>query len=166
MKFLRFFASTLGAVVATVIFSAANVPLLSMVDWFLLAIAYQAAGGSFAASTLGGAGGGLVEDFLLHSLLGANAFAKALVAYALTAVSLRVVFAGTLVLAASLALAAVLNDLVVLLLGRMLLGTPLSFGLSDVGRAVSTGTAGGLLYWAWKYPWKEEWRKRRRRRLR
>lgn len=166
MKLLRFLVSTLGAVIATVLFSATNVPLLSMVDWFLLAAAFQAAGGSFAASALGGAGGGLIEDLLLHSLLGANAFAKALVTYALTAVSLRVVFAGTVALAASLALATLLNDLIVLLLGRLLLGTPLAYRLSDLGRAASTGTAGGVLYWAWKYPWKEEWRKRRRRRLR
>ena len=166
MKTLRLAISTLAATAATVIFTTLRVPVLSVVDWFLLAVAYQAAGGSFVASTLGGAIGGLVEDLLLHPLRGANAFAKALLGYLFTLVAVRVVFAGALVVAATLTVAALGNDAIVGALGRLLLGTPFRLAWSDVGRAVATGGTGGVLYWAWRFPWKEEWRSRRRRRLR
>jgi cell shape-determining protein MreD len=166
LKTLRLALSTLAATAATVIFTALRVPALSVVDWFLLAVAYQAAGGSFIASTLGGAVGGLVEDLLLHPLRGANAFAKALLGYLFTLVAVRVVFAGALVVAATLTVAAFANDAIVGALGRLLLGTPFRLAWSDAGRAVATGVTGGVLYWAWRFPWKEEWRRRQRRRLR
>jgi cell shape-determining protein MreD len=166
LKTLRLAISTLAATVATVIFTTLRVPVLSVVDWFLLAVAYQAAGGSFIASTLGGAVGGLVEDLLIHPLRGANAFAKALLGYLFTVVAVRVVFGGALVVAATLTVAALGNDAIVGVLGRLLLGTPFRLAWSDAGRAVATGTTGGFLYWAWRFPWKEEWRRRQRRRLR
>ena len=87
MKLLRLGLSTLAATGATVLFTSLRIPVLSVVDWFLLAVAYQAASGHFVASTLGGAIGGLVQDVLLHPLKGANAFAKALLGYVLTIVS-------------------------------------------------------------------------------
>ena len=166
MKTLRLALSTLAATAATVIFATLRVPVLSVVDWFLLAVAYQTAGGSFIASTLGGAIGGLVEDLLLHPLRGANAFAKALLGYAFTLVSVRVVFGGSLVVGGTLAVAALVNDGIVGGLGRLLLGTPFRLAWSDLGRALATGAMGGILYWAWRFPWKEEWRRRQRRRLR
>ncbi|MGH9442306.1 MAG: hypothetical protein ACRD16_08515 [Thermoanaerobaculia bacterium] len=166
MKALRFLFSTAAAAGLTWLFGTSRVPGLGAIDWFLLAVAYQAASGNFAAATLGGAAAGLLEDVLLHPLKGANAFAKALLGYLLTAVSLRVVFGGTVVVAATLALAALLNTLIVTVLGRVLIGTPFLLSLSDLGRSALTGGAGGIFYWAWRFPWKEEWRRRRQRKLR
>jgi rod shape-determining protein MreD len=166
VKTLRLVASTVVAIGATVLFTALRVPILSAVDWFLLAVAYQASSGSFMASTLGGAVGGLAEDVLLHPLKGAHAFAKALLGYVFTIVSVRVVFGGAFVVAATLVVAALVNDLIVSVLGRLLLGTPFAMTVADIGRGVATGSAGGALYWAWRFPWKEEWRRRQRRRLR
>lgn len=166
MKLLRLVLSTLAATGATVLFTTLRVPVLSIVDWFLLAVAYQAAAGSFVASTLGGALGGLVEDLLLHPLKGAQAFAKALLGYVLTIVSVRVVFGGAFVVGATLVVAALANDAIVGLLGKLLLGTPFTFSFGDIGRGLATGSAGGALYWGWRFPWREEWRRRQRRRLR
>ncbi len=166
MKLIRFLLSTAVAAAATWVFGTSRLPGLAAIDWFLLAVAFQAASGSFAAATLGGAAAGLLEDVLLHPLKGANAFAKALIGYVLTAISLRVVFAGALVVAISLAVAALLNTLIVGSLGRLLLGTPFRLGITDLGSAALTGGAGGILYWAWRFPWREEWRRRQRRRLR
>ena len=166
MKTLRLAISTLVATAATALFSSLHAPVLSKVDWFLLAVAYQAAGGSFVASTVGGAIGGLAEDVLLHPLRGANAFAKALLGYVLTLIAVRVVFAGALVVGATLAVASFVNDAIVGALGRLLLGVPFVVRLSDAGSAAATGLAGGALYAAWRFPWKEEWRRRQRRRLR
>ena len=166
MKSIRFLFSTAAAAGLTWLFGTSRVPGLASIDWFLLAVAYQAASGNFAAATLGGAAVGLLEDILMHPLKGANAFAKALLGYFLTAVSLRVVFGGALVVAASLAVAALLNTLIVAVLGRVLLGTPFLLGFSDLGRCALTGAAGGIFYWAWRFPWKEEWRRRQHRKLR
>ncbi len=166
MKSIRFLLSTGAAAAATWLFGASRLGPLAGIDWFLLAVAYQAASGSFAAATLGGAAAGFLEAVLLHPLKGANAFAKALLGYFLTAISLRVVFAGALVVGASLAVAALLNTLIVGMLGRLLTGTALKLGLSDLGRCALTGAAGGIFYWAWRFPWKEEWRRRQRQRLR
>lgn len=166
MKTARFVLSTLAAAVATVGLHSSGVPLLPRVDWFLIAVAFQATAGDFPAATLGGAAGGLVQDILLHPLRGANAFAKALLGYLLTLVSVRVVFAGAMAVALAIAVAAAINDLTVALLGRLLLRTPLIFGPSDLGGELLTGATGGILYAAWRFPWKEEWRKRNRRKLR
>lgn len=166
MKSIRFLLSTAIAATATWLFGRSRIPGLAAIDWFLLAVAYQASSGSFAAATLGGAAAGLIEDVLLHPLKGANAFAKALLGYVLTAISLRVVFAGAPVVAVSLAVAALLNTLIVEGLGRLLLGSPFRLGFSDLGHSALTGAAGGILYWTWRFPWREEWRRRQRRRLR
>ena len=166
MKLLRLGLSTLAATVATVLFTSLRIPVLSVVDWFLLAVAYQAASGHFVASTLGGAIGGLVQDVLLHPLKGANAFAKALLGYVLTIVSVRVVFGGALVVGGTLVFASLANDTLVGILGRLLLGTPFHYAWGDFGREVATGLTGGALYGAWRFPWKDEWRRRQRRRLR
>lgn len=166
MKALRVAISTLAATGATVLFGSLRAPGLSAVDWFLLAVAYQAASSSFVAATIGGAMGGLVEDLLLHPLKGAHAFAKALLGYVLALVAVRVVFGGALVIAATLAVAELANGAIVSVLGRLLLGTPFAVTAADVGGSIATGCAGGILYWAWRFPWKEEWRRRQRRRLR
>jgi rod shape-determining protein MreD len=166
LKLARFVVSTLAAIGATVACASAGVPLLSRVDWFLIAVAYQAAGGSPTAATVGGAFAGLAEDVLLHPLKGANAFAKALLGYVLAVVSLRLVFAGSLVVAGALAAASLLNELIVILLGRVLLGTPVRIGVGSLAEAALTGAVGGALYWAWRFPWREEWRRRQRRKLR
>jgi rod shape-determining protein MreD len=165
LKTARFALSTLAAVLATVTFHSSGIPLLPRIDWFLIAVAYQATAGEFTAATLGGAAGGLVQDILLHPLRGASAFAKALLGYMLTLVSVRVVFAGALAVAVTLTVAAAANDLTVAILGRLLLRTPLIFGGSDLGGELLTGAAGGMLYAAWRFPWREELRKRSRRRL-
>ncbi len=165
MKSIRFLFSTAAAASATWLFGTSRVPGLAAIDWFLIAVAYQAASGNFAAATLGGAAVGFLEDILIHPLKGANAFAKALLGYLLTAISLRVVFAGAAVVAISIAVAALLNTLIVGALGRLLLGTPFLLRISDLGRCALTGGAGGTLYWAWRFPWKEEWRRRQRRKL-
>jgi rod shape-determining protein MreD len=166
VKALRVAISTLAAAGATVLFASLRAPLLSSVDWFLLAVAYQAASASFIAATVGGALGGLIEDVLLHPLKGAHAFAKALLGYAFALVAVRMVFGGALVVAATIAIAELANDVLVAALGRLLLGTRFAITSADLGGSVVTGAVGGLLYWAWRFPWKEEWRRRQRRRLR
>lgn len=166
MKFFRFFFPTLLALGATVFFDSAHVPFLSQVDWFLLAVAYQATAGDFAFATLGGAADGLLQDALLFPLIGANAFAKALLGFCLTLVSLRFVFGGMLFVAGTLTAAKAVNDLIVAMLGGLLRRTPVLLGWPLVARAIATGAAGGIFYWAWHFPWRQAWEKRRRRRLR
>ena len=166
MKTARFALSTLAALLATVTFHTSGLPLLPRIDWFLIAVAYQATAGDFTASTLGGAAGGLLQDILLHPLRGAGAFAKALLGYLLTLVSVRVVFAGALAVGVTITVAAATNDIIVSILGRLLLRTPLIFGGSDLGGELLTGTVGGMLYAAWRFPWREELRRRNRRKLR
>jgi cell shape-determining protein MreD len=166
VKALRVAISILAAAGATILFGSLRAPVLSAVDWFLLAVAYQAASSSFVPATIGGAIAGLVEDLLLHPLKGAHAFSKALLGYALALVALRMVFGGTLVVAATLAVAELADGAIVSVLGRLLLGTPFAVTPADLGGSIATGCAGGLLYWAWRFPWKEEWRRRQRRRLR
>jgi len=166
LKLARFLVSTLAAIGATVACASAGIPLLSRVDWILIAVAYQAAGGAPTSATIGGAIAGLAEDVLLQPLKGANAFAKALLGYVLAMLSLRIVFAGALAVAGVLAAASLVNDLIVAALGRILLATPVRIGAESFARAALTGAAGGALYWAWRFPWREEWRRRQRRKLR
>jgi cell shape-determining protein MreD len=166
VKAVRVALSTLAAAGATVLIGSLRIPGLTAIDWFLIAVAYQAASTTFVAATIGGALAGLVEDLLLHPLKGAHAFAKALLGYVLALVSVRVVFGGALVVGATLALAELAASAVVSVLGRLLLGTPFALTAADLGRAVATGIAGGLLYAAWRFPWRDEWRRRQRRRLR
>lgn len=166
MKALRVALSTLAAAGATILFGSLRIPGLTAVDWFLLAVAYQAASTGFVAATIGGAVAGLVEDLLLHPLKGAHAFANALLGYVLALVAVRVVFGGALVVAATIAVAELAASAIVSVLGGLLLGTPFAVTAGDLGGSLATGIAGGVLYWAWRFPWKEEWRRRQRRRLR
>ena len=166
MKALRVALSTLAAAGATIVFGSLRVPGLSAVDWFLIAVADQAASTSFVAATLGGALAGLGEDRLLHPLKGAHAFAKALLGYVLALVAVRVVFGGALVVGATIAVAELTGSAIVSVLGRLLLGIRFAVTAADLAGSVATGIAGGLLYAAWRFPWKEEWRRRQRRRLR
>lgn len=166
MKALRVALSTLAAAGATVLLGSLRIPGLTAVDWFLIAVAYQAASTSFVAATIGGALAGLVEDLLLHPLKGAHAFANALLGYVLALVAVRVVFGGALVIGATLAVAELAGSAIVSALGRLLLATPFALTPADLVRSIATGCAGGVLYGAWRFPWKEEWRRRQRRRLR
>jgi rod shape-determining protein MreD len=166
VKTTRFLVSTFLAALATLFFESSRIPLLPRVDWFLIAVAYQSTSGDFSASTLGGAAAGLAEDILLHPVRGANAFSKALLGFLLTLVSVRLVFAGTIVVAVALAVSTALDVVIVNLLGKLILKTPFFFGFEDTAGAVLTGAVGGLLYLGWRFPWKEEWRRHQRRRLR
>lgn len=137
------------------------------VDWFLLATATVARGGDFVRAVLTGAVAGGLEDALSQPLLGLNAFAKALIGYALTLVSVRVVFGGALAVGAALFVASIVNEAVVGLLLALLAQAPIViFSRDAFWRAAATGVAGGALESAWNFPWREWWNRRRLRRLR
>lgn len=137
------------------------------VDWFLLAVAAEALSGDFARSTVVGGVAGLLEDALTQPLLGANVFAKALLGYLLTAMSVRIVFEGALAVGLILVAASVVNDAIVALLGTLLLSSRLIFWTWEaIVRAATTGLAGAVLFAAASFPWREEWQRRRARRLR
>ena len=96
-----------------------------------------------------------------------NAFAKALIGYALTLVSVRVVFGGALAVGAALAVASLANEAIVGLLSALLSQAPIVLVSRDaIWRAAATGMAGGALESAWNFPWREWWHRRRLRRLR
>jgi rod shape-determining protein MreD len=137
------------------------------VDWFLLATATVARSGDFVRAVLTGAAAGLAEDAISQNLLGLNAFAKAILGYALTIVSVRVVFGGALAVGAALAAASLANEAIVALLGALLLQSPIVPVSTDaLWRAVATGIAGGALEAAWEFSWSDWWKRRRLRRLR
>jgi rod shape-determining protein MreD len=137
------------------------------VDWFLLATATVARSGNFVRAVLTGAAGGFLEDALSQPLLGVNAFAKAVIGYALTIVSVRVVFGGALAVGAALAAASLANEAIVAVLGALLLQSPVVvFSRDALWRAAATGVAGGALEAAWNFPWSEWWKRHRLRRLR
>jgi rod shape-determining protein MreD len=137
------------------------------VDWFLIAVAAVAREGDFVRAVLNGAAAGFLEDALTQPLLGFNAFAKALIGYALALVSVRVILGGALAVGAALAIASLANDAIVALLARLLLQAPIVLGSREaVWRAVATGVTGALLEAAWRFPWREWREKRRLRRLR
>ena len=137
------------------------------VDWFLLATAMVARGGDFVRAVLTGATAGFAEDALSQRLLGLNAFAKAILGYALTIVSVRVVFGGALAVGSALAAASVANEAIVAGLSALLTGSPVVvLSQQALWRAAATGVAGGVLEAAWAFPWGDWWKRRRLRRLR
>lgn len=137
------------------------------VDWFLLATATVARGGDFVRAVLTGAAAGTLEDALSQPLIGLNAFAKAAIGYALTIVSVRVVFGGALAVGAALFVASMANEAIVALLAALLAQSPVVIFTRDaVWRAAATGIAGGALESAWNFPWRDWWQRRRLRRLR
>ncbi|MGE5413160.1 MAG: rod shape-determining protein MreD [Syntrophomonadaceae bacterium] len=139
------------------------------VDWFLLATAMVARGGDFVRAVLTGTIAGTLEDALLQpmTLIGMNAFAKALLGYALALVSVRVVFGGPFAVGLALFVASMANEAIVALLAALLAQHPLVIFTRDaLWRAVVTGIAGGTLESAWQFPWREWWTRRRLRRLR
>jgi rod shape-determining protein MreD len=137
------------------------------VDWFLLATATVARGGDFVRAVLTGAAAGTLEDALSQPLIGLNAFAKAVLGYALTLVSVRVVFGGALAVGAALFAASIANEALVALLAALLMQSPVVIVTRDsLLRAAATGIAGGALESAWNFPWRDWWQRRRLRRLR
>jgi rod shape-determining protein MreD len=137
------------------------------VDWFLLATAAVARSGDFVRAVLAGAAAGFLEDGLSQPLLGMNAFAKAMIGYALTLVSVRVVFGGALAVGAALAAASLLNEAIVAALSVLLMGSPMVIvSRESLWRAAATGIAGGALEAAWAFSWADWWKRRRLRRLR
>lgn len=137
------------------------------VDWFLIAVAAVARGGNFTRAVLAGAAGGLLEDGLTQQMLGFNAFAKAAIGYGLALVAVRVVLGGSLAVAAALAIASLVNDLLVGILAVLLLQAPVSLlSRESLWRAAATGVTAGLLEAGVKFGWRDWWEKRRLRRLR
>jgi rod shape-determining protein MreD len=137
------------------------------VDWFLLATATVSRSGDFVRAVLTGAAAGTLEDALSQPLIGLNAFAKAMIGYALTLVSVRVVFGGALAVGAALFVASIANEAIVALLLALLTQSPIVIFTRDAfWRAAATGIAGGALESAWNFPWRDWWQRRRLRRLR
>ena len=137
------------------------------IDFFLLATAMVGRGGDFARAVLAGGALGLLEDALSHDLLGMNAFAKAALGYVLALLSVRVIFGGAWAVGAALAVASLLNDLIVAILAALLLKAPIVLFTRDaLWRAAATGATGGALEAAAHFPWRQWWEKRRLRRLR
>lgn len=137
------------------------------VDWFLLATATVARSGDFVRAVLTGASAGFLEDAVSQPLIGMNAFSKAVIAYLLTLVSVRVVFGGALAVGATLAAASLANEAIVALLSALLLQSPIVIVSRDaLWRAAATGVAGGALEAAWGFPWRDWWKRRQLRRLR
>lgn len=136
------------------------------VDWFLLATAAVSRSGDFVRAVLTGAAAGTLED-VSQPLIGLNAFAKAVIGYALTLVSVRVVFGGALAVGAALFAASIANEAIVALLAALLAQSPVVIFTRDAfWRAAATGIAGGALESAWNFPWRDWWQRRRLRRLR
>ncbi len=137
------------------------------VDWFLLATAAVARSGDFVRAVLTGAVAGSIEDALSQPLIGMNAFAKAALGYALTVVSMRVVFGGAFAVGAALFVASLANEAIVALLAALLAQSPIVIlTRGALWRAAATGIAGGALESARNFPWREWWQRRRLRRLR
>ena len=134
------------------------------IDVFLLATAVVARGGNYARAVLVGGALGLLEDVLSQNLLGMNAFAKAALGYALAVLSVRVIFQGPWAVGAAVAVASLVNDLIVAILAALLLQAPIVlFSREAIWRALATG---GALEAAALFPWRQWWEKRKLRRLR
>ncbi len=167
MKIGRIALLLAAAAVLEFVVGGARYRALLPVDWFLLATATVARSGDFVRAVLTGAAAGLAEDSISQNLLGLNAFAKAILGYALTIVSVRVVFGGALAVGAALAAASLANEAIVALLGALLLQSPIVPVSTDaLWRAVATGIAGAALEAAWEFSWGDWWKRRRLRRLR
>lgn len=139
------------------------------VDWFLLATAMVARSGDFVRAVVTGTAAGALEDVLSppFGLIGMDAFAKAILGYALTLVSVRVVFGGSFAVGLALFAASIANEAIVALLAALLAQAPVVIVTrAAILRAVATGIAGGALESAWQFPWREWWTRRRLRRLR
>lgn len=137
------------------------------VDFFLLATGIVARGGDFVRAVLFGGAVGLFEDALNHDLLGMNAFAKAAIGYGLALLSSRMIFGGPWAAGGVLAVACLLNDIIVALLASLLLQAPIVlFSREALWRAAATGATGAVLETARLIPWREWWERRRLRRLR
>jgi rod shape-determining protein MreD len=137
------------------------------VDWFLLATAGVARSGDFVRAVLTGAVAGFAEDALSQPMLGVNAFAKALLGFVLTLVSVRIAFGGALAVGAALAAASLANEAIVALLSALLAQAPIVLiSREAIWRAVVTGITGGALEAAWNFGWRDWWKRRRLRRLR
>jgi rod shape-determining protein MreD len=159
-------ALLLAAAAVLEFFTGGSRGLLS-VDWFLLATAMVARSGDFVRAVVAGTCAGFAEDSVSQSLLGMNAFAKAILGYALTLVSVRVVFGGALAVGASLAVASLANEAIVALLAALLAQAPIVIVSREAFvRAAATGVAGGVLEAAWNFPWGDWWKRRQLRRLR
>ncbi len=167
MKISRIALLLAGAVLLAFFVGGSSHRSLLPVDWFLLATAAVARNGDFVRAVLTGAAAGFLEDALSQPLLGANAFAKAILGFALTLVSVRVVFGGALAVGAALAAASLANEAIVAALSALLMGSPMVVVSRDaLWRAAATGITGGALEAAWAFPWGEWWKRRRLRRLR
>jgi rod shape-determining protein MreD len=137
------------------------------IDWFLLATAIVARSGDFPRAVLTGAAAGFLEDALTQPLLGLNAFAKAILGYALTIVSVRVVLGGALAVGLALFLAELANDVIVALLLSLLIQAPPAWLTRDgLLAAAATGLAGTALEAAWRFQWGDWWKRRQLRKLR
>lgn len=167
MKIRRIALLLAGAALLEFFVGGSSHRALLPVDWFLLATAAVARSGDFVRAVLAGAAAGFFEDSLSQPLLGVNAFAKAMLGFALTLVSVRVVFGGALAVGAALAAASLVNEAIVAALTALLLGSPMVvFSRDAFWRAAATGIAGGALEAAWAFSWGDWWKRRRLRRLR
>ena len=167
MKIRRIALLLAGATGLEFLFGGSPHRSLFPVDWFLIATAIVARSGDFVKAVLTGAAAGFLEDGLSQQLLGFNAFAKAVLGYALAIVSVRVVFGGAIAAGAALAVASLVNEALVALLAALLLQAPIVLvSRAAVWRAAATGITGSALEAARSFPWQEWWSRRRLRRLR
>jgi rod shape-determining protein MreD len=167
LKIRRIALLLAAAAVLETLVGASRYRALLPVDWFLLATAAVARSGDFVRAVLAGAVGGFAEDALSQPMLGVNAFAKALLGFVLTLVSVRIVFGGALAVGAALAAASLANEAIVALLSALLAQAPIVLiSREAIWRAVATGIAGGALQAAWSFGWRDWWKRRRLRRLR
>lgn len=167
MKATRVVGLLAAAAALQFLFGASAHRAIWPVDFFLLATAVVARGGDFVRAVLVGGALGLLEDALNHELLGMNAFAKAMLGYLLALLSVRLIFGGPWAVGGALALASLVNDVVVTVLAALLLQAPvIVMSRESLWRATATGVTGGLLEAARIFPWREWWEKRQLRRLR
>ncbi|MEO8431687.1 MAG: rod shape-determining protein MreD [Acidobacteriota bacterium] len=167
MKWKRVAVIVAAATVAQFLLGGSRHRSIWPVDAFLIATALVARGGDSVTAVLVGGGLGLFEDALSNDLLGMNAFAKATIGYVFALLSLRVMFGGVWAVGAALAVASLVNDVIVSALASLLLQAPVVlFSRDGIWRAVATGVTGAILEAVRTFHWTEWWEKRRLRRLR